>query len=39
LNSTPYSSEEYTSFDASTLMPELATNNIFRNGNGDTDSP
>jgi uncharacterized surface protein with fasciclin (FAS1) repeats len=26
-------------FDASTLMPELATNNIFRNGNGDTDSP
>ena len=24
-------------FDASTLMPELATNNIFRNGNGDTD--
>jgi hypothetical protein len=26
-------------FDAATLMPELATNNIFRNGNGDTDSP
>ena len=26
-------------FDASTLMPELATNNIFRNGNGDTDGP
>ena len=25
--------------DAATLMPELATNNIFRNGNGDTDSP
>lgn len=25
--------------DAATLMPELATNNIFRNGNGDTDGP
>lgn len=25
--------------DAATLMPELATNNIFRNGNGDTDTP